>query len=103
MIAHLKPGNFPHADDITFTSVTFASGKTREKDSMLVLLTVTDDDVYEEAQELSVGIASIEPPSVGVVGLPAVVECLYINGDTLAPCNEYTILDNNGRCCTDLV
>ena len=102
MIAHLKPGNFPHADDITFTSVTFASGKTRENDSMLVLLTVTDDDAYEEAQELSVGIASIEPPSVGVVGLPAVVECLYINGDTLAPYNEYTILDNNGRC-TDLV
>ena len=75
----------------------FSSGKTRDNDTVLVILTMVDDDVYEEAQELAVSIDPTLLSSVAVIGSPDNnMECLYPIGVDLIPCNNYTILDNNG-------
>ena len=74
----------------------FSSGKTRDNDTVLVILTMVDDDVYEEDQELAVSIDPTLLSSVAVIGSPDNMECLYPIGVDLIPCNNYTILDNNG-------
>ena len=47
---------------------TFVSGRTRSNDTHIVQIRVTDDDVYEESQQVIVGIVAVEPSSAGLIG-----------------------------------
>ena len=49
---------------------TFVSGRTSSNDTNRVQISVTDDDVYEESQQVTVSIVSVKPSSAVVIGDP---------------------------------
>ena len=67
---------------ISGNSLTFGSGNASNGDSQCIEVTVTDDDVFEGDQQLTVTIDSVSPSSVASIGSP--------NSLTV------TIEDNNG-------
>ena len=51
-------------------------------DSERAQITVTDDGVYEESQQVTVSIVSVEPSSAAIIGHPN--------------SNTFTVMDKNG-------
>ena len=62
----------------------FASGNNGNVKTEIIQISVTDDDVYEESEQITVNISSVEPSSAAVIGEPH--------------SNTYTVLDNDGSC-----
>ena len=80
-----KSNSTSSTDDIIISSqsmFTFVSGRTSSNDTSRVQLSVTDDGVYEESQQVAVNIVSVKPSSAAVIGDP--------HGTNL------TLEDNNG-------
>ena len=73
-------------EDIAITpnsKLTVSCDGTTSTHTEIVQIRVTDDDVYEESQQVVVGIMAVEPSSVALIG------------DHHS--NTFTVLDNNGR------
>lgn len=67
----------------TSTVVTFAAGATNTVNNMgCIMITIVDDDIYEENQDFSVTIESMLPTSLVTIGSPNSI--------------TKTIQDNNG-------
>ena len=69
-------------DPATPTLLNFASGAVSDGDTRCINIDITDDDIYEEQQEFSVGITSVSNPSAAQIGTPNPI--------------TKTIQDNNG-------
>ena len=54
----------------TPTFLNFVSDSVSNGDERCIEINITDDDIYEEEQQFSVGIASVSNPSAAQIGSP---------------------------------
>ena len=65
----------------TSTSLVFDSGLTDNGDTECVTITIIDDDIYEEDQQFTVNIDSVDSTSAAMIGMLSSTDVVIQDND----------------------